>query len=325
MDGTRSRRAPQVWGLLQCESSVWDSVSTEYRGRVVAGTFMSTSVSKAFEFVRQLVANLPGKDVDLPAFPDVVRRLQVALADPGTSVKDLVAIIESEPVLSARLLQMANSAAMNAAGNSASSIKMAVSRLGFNVVRLTAMTHAMRQMERIESLQPIRGELGQIWRASNEVAAICFVVGKRAFGRQPDEAMLAGLLHGIGALYILTHTQKLDPELRTDPEFNAVVRDWQPRLGKAILDAWGLPERIGQAVANQDELLSTEPEKLEPLARLLSAAKLRHRLGSEPDLRKQLPAADDLMRSINLGQTSFLDLVVSSHQDIEEMQQLLAA
>jgi HD-like signal output (HDOD) protein len=286
---------------------------------------MGETVSKAFDFVRRLVANLPGKDVDLPAFPDVVRRLQVALTDPRTSVRDLVAIIESEPVLSARLLQMANSAAMNAAGNSATSIKAAVSRLGFNLVRLTAMTHAMRQMERLEELKPIRRELGDIWRASNEVAAICYVVARRAFGRQPDEAMLAGLLHGIGGLYILTHTQKEDPALRADPEFQAVVRDWQPRLGKAILDAWGLPDRIGQAVASQDEILSAGPQNLEPLARLLAAAKLRHRLGTEPELRRQTPGADELMRSVTLGSGTFLDLVAASQQDIQEMQHLLAA
>ncbi|GMW06364.1 MAG: HDOD domain-containing protein [Gammaproteobacteria bacterium] len=286
---------------------------------------MGDEVSRAFAFVRELVANLPGKDIDLPAFPDVVRRLQVALADPDTSARDLVVIIESEPVLSARLLQMANSAAVSAAGNPATSIKAAVSRLGFNLVRLTAMTHAMRQMERNESLQPIRPELGRIWRASNEVAAICYVVARRAFGRQPDEAMLAGLLHGIGALYIVSHTQKVDPVLRADPDFQAIVRDWQPRLGKAILDAWGLPERIGQAVARQDELLGTGPQDLEPLARLLSAAKFRHRLGTEPDLRRQLPQADDVMRAVTLGDRTFLDLVAAGHQDIEEMQQLLAA
>lgn len=286
---------------------------------------MGETVSDAFGFVRQLVANLPGKDVDLPAFPDVVRRLQVALADPDTSAKDLVAIIESEPVLSARLLQMANSAAMNAAGNPATSIKAAVSRLGFNLVRLTAVTHAMRQMERLAELAPIRAELGAIWRTSNEVAAICYVVAKRAFGRQPDEAMLAGLLHGIGGLYILTHAQKAAPALRGDPGFRSVLADWQPRLGKAILDAWGLPERIGAAVANQDELVAAGPQNLEPLARLLAAAKLRHRLASEPDLRGQLPGADDVLRAVTVGSGTFLDHVAAGHQDIEEMQLLLAA
>lgn len=299
--------------------------STGAAGLCNGDFIMGHGVSRAFEFVRQLVVNLPGKEVDLPAFPDVVRRLQVALADRDVGIKDLVAIIESEPVLTARLLQMANSAAMNAAGNSVVSVKSAVSRLGFNMVRLTAMTHAMRQMERLDGLQPIRKELGDIWKASNEVAAICHVVARRAFGRQPDEAMLAGLLHGIGGVYILTHVQTVDPELRADPDFQTVLRDWQPRLGKSILDTWGLPERIGQAVAGQDELLSGASQELEPLARLVSAAKLRHRLGSDPELRRQMPGADEVMRSITLGDASFLDMVAAGQQDIEDMQQLLAA
>ncbi len=286
---------------------------------------MTAEVSGAFAFVRQLVANLPGKDVDLPAFPDVVRRLQVALADPRSDVKDLVKIIESEPVLSARLLQMANSAAMNAAGNSATTIKAAVSRLGFNLVRLTAMTHAMRQMERLAELAPIRDELGRIWRASNAVAAICAVVARRAVGRQPDEAMLAGLLHAIGGIYILTQAQKVDPAVRADPQFQAVVSDWQPRLGRSILDGWSLPERIGAAVACQDDLPGTDPQQLEPLARLLSAAKLRHRLATESSFRAARPGAESVLAVVNFNGNTFLDLVASSHQDIEDMQSILAA
>ncbi len=286
---------------------------------------MTAEVSGAFAFVRQLVTNLPGKDVDLPSFPDVVRRLQVALADPRSSVKDLVAIIESEPVLSARLLQMANSAAMNAAGNSATTIKAAVSRLGFNLVRLTAMTHAMRQLERLTELAPIREDLGRIWRASNEVAAISAVIARRAIGRQADEAMLAGLLHAIGGIYILTQTQKADPALRADPQFRAVVSDWQPRLGKSILDGWSLPERIGEAVARQDDLPGTDPQQLEPLARLLSAAKLRHRLSTEPAFRAERPGAEAVLAAVTFNGSTFLDLVAASQQDIEDMQQVLAA
>ncbi len=282
-------------------------------------------MSATFDFVRQLVANLPGKDVDLPAFPDVVRRLQVALADPQTGAQDLVGIIESEPVLSARLLQLANSAAVNAAGNPVSTVKLAVSRLGFNLVRATAVTHAMRQLERQEVLQPIRNELGTFWKASNEVAAICYVVARRAFGQKRDEAMLAGLLHGIGGLYILTQVQHVDPALRTDPEFQSTLRDWQPRLGKAILDSWSLPAGIGLAVANQDELVTAGPQEMEPLALLLAAAKLRHRLSTDPATRQEIPQADDVMRAITLGSSSFLDIVAANHQDIEEMQSLLAA
>jgi len=214
---------------------------------------------------------------------------------------------------------------MSPAGNPANSIRSAVSRLGFNLVRLTAMSHAMQQLEKQKALAPIRNELAEIYRASSEVAAICYVIAKRAFGRQPDEAMLAGLLHAIGSLYILTHAQQVDPELRKDPGFRAVVQDWQPVLGKAILDSWGVPARIGLAVASQDDLLGVQAPDADPVARLLSAAKMRYRLAREPRLRDERPGLDELMRSLQIGTGNFLDLVASSHNDIEEMQQLLAA
>jgi HD-like signal output (HDOD) protein len=280
---------------------------------------------RVFRFVQELAGELGKDKLELPSFPDVVGRLQAALTDTNASVKDIVAIISSDPVLSARLLGMANSAALNPAGRSISNINGAVTRLGFSLVRGTAAAYAIGQMRRARELEPIRRELENVWRASNEVASICYVVAKRAFGRQPDEAMLAGLLHQIGRLYILTHMLKLEPELRQDPAFLEVLDGWQAQVGGAILSAWGLPERIGEAVMQQDQLLGADPRTLPPLAKLLSAAKLRNRLAHEPVLREAHPDVDDTLNQLSFGERSFLDLVAAGQADIESMQQTLAA
>lgn len=283
------------------------------------------SNGRAFEFVKELATNLGRDEIDLPAFPDVVRRLQVTLANTDAGVKEVVGVISSEPVLTARLLKMANSAAMNPAGKPINNINGAVTRLGFNLVRGTAAAYAIGQMRRLNELEPIRRDLETIWRSSNEVAAISYVVAKRAFGRQPDEAMLAGLLHQIGRLYILTHIVRIDPELRRDPEFGTVLESWQAQIGGAILDTWGLPERIVEAVSQQDELLGDDPGSLQPLTKLLSAAKLRNRLAWEPSLRDAHPDADERMQAVNFGNNTFLDLIAAGQGDIELMQQALAA
>jgi len=285
---------------------------------------MNTS-GPAFEFVQQLAGSLGSGEIDLPAFPDVVGRLQATLADEEAGVREVVGVISSEPVLTARLLKMANSAAMNPAGREINNINGAVTRLGFNLVRGTAAAYAINQMSREQELAPIRKDLEVIWRASNEVAAICYVVAKRVFGRQPDEAMLAGLLHQIGRLYILTHTLQADPGLRDDPDYTAVLESWQAPIGAAILSAWGLPERIGDAVANQNDLLGEEIEELQPLPKLLSAAILRNRLSSDPLVRQSYPDADERMQTVNFGEKNFLDLVAASQGDIAVMQQALAA
>ena len=234
--------------------------------------------SRAFQFVQQLAANLR-PELDLPAFPDVVRRLQIALISDRTTIKDIVNIIGSEPVLSARLMQMANSAAMNPAGSPVASLNNAVNRLGFNHVRTVSTAFALRQLSRNESLGAIRPDLEQIWATSNEVASICYAVAKQAFGRQPDEAMLAG----------------------------------------------GLPVRICEAVENQDYLLNGGSADLEPLTRLLSAAKLKYRLAAEPELLVRHPDAEFMLGSVNLGKGSFMDLMLSSQSDIQSMHQALAA
>jgi HD-like signal output (HDOD) protein len=280
--------------------------------------------SKLLEFVQGLAAGIR-PDLDLPAFPEVVRRLQVALLDDRTTVKDIVTVIGSEPVLSARLMQMANSAALNPGGTPVASLNNAVNRMGFNLVRTVATAFALRQLSRNSALGAIRHDLEAVWKSSNEVAAIAYTVGKRAFGRQPDEAMIAGLLHSIGRLYIVMNVHQQAPALRDEPTFAKVVDEQHPQLGRAILAAWGLPQRICDAVANQDYLLAGGSADLEPLTRLLAASKLSYRLGADPVFRDRHPEADWALRRVNLGKGSFAELMESSQPEIESLQQALAA
>jgi HD-like signal output (HDOD) protein len=283
-----------------------------------------TADSRTFQFVQKLAANLK-PELDLPAFPQVVRRLQIALVADKTTIKDIVNIISSEPVLSARFMQMANSAAMNPSGTPVASLSNAVNRLGFNLVRTVSTAFAFRQLSRDSSLGAIRADLEQVWKISNEIAAICYAVAKHAFGRQPDEAMMAGLLHSIGRLYILMHAHHNDPTIRDDPSFAQTLETWQPVIGKAILEAWGLPQRICEAVENQDYLLAGGSAELEPLTRLLSAAKLHYRLSADPEVRLENPNAEYLLHNVNLGKGTFMELVAICQPEIESMQQALAA
>lgn len=266
---------------------------------------------KAFEFVQALARDVR-PELDLPAFPEVIRRLQVALLGDRTAARDIVAIIRSEPVLAARMLQMANSAALNPGRTPVASLTNAVNRMGFHLVRAVATAFALRQLARNPALDALRPDLEAIWTSSNDVAAICYAIAKRAFGRQPDEAMLAGLLHAIGRLYILMHAHQADPTLRRDPAFAGVLDHWHPAIGRAILESWGLPQRICAAVADQDYLLAGGDADRAPLTRLLAAAKLTYRLAAEPDLKDRHPEAGQLLEQVNLGRESFADLLRTS-------------
>jgi len=85
----------------------------------------STNAS-AFQFVRDLASALSAGEVNLPSYPQVALRLQKLLNDESTDADLLVRVLGAEPVLAARVIAMANSAAMNPAGRRIVELRTAV-------------------------------------------------------------------------------------------------------------------------------------------------------------------------------------------------------
>jgi HD-like signal output (HDOD) protein len=208
----------------------------------------------AFEFVKQLAAELSGGKIDLPSFPDVAIRVRKALADDRTTVDQVVRIVGSEPALAARLLKMANSAALNRTGRAVTELRTAIARMGYNMVRSAAISFAMAQIRAGAQLKGLEKPLEALWQHSTYVAAFCYVLAKNQTHRNADEAFLAGLLHGVGRLYILTRADR-HAALFSDPEaMEQVMREWHANVGRAILENWEMGEDLVQAVAEQDDV-----------------------------------------------------------------------
>ena len=107
----------------------------------------------AFQFVKQLAEELSTGKVDLPSFPDIAVRVRRVLSDETTTVDQVVRIVGSEAALAARLLKMANSAALNRSGKSLTDLRTAINRMGYNMVRSAAITFAMAQIRLANTLK----------------------------------------------------------------------------------------------------------------------------------------------------------------------------
>src|ERR1700730_4566817 len=117
-----------------------------------------------------------------------------------------VGVVGSEPALPARLMQIANSAALNFTGKPINDLRTAINRMGHNMVRSAAIAFAMSQLKKVDSLKGLEKPLDDLWKSSAAVASMSHAVAKRYSKVNPDTGMLAGLLHGIGKLYILTRS-----------------------------------------------------------------------------------------------------------------------
>lgn len=225
---------------------------------------MTDSNAIGFEFIQTLSDELSKGQVKLPAFPEVAMRIKSALEDPDMSTQQIAKLVVSDPVFSARLLKVANSAALNTSGKQIKEIPAAITRMGFKMAHSIAVSIAMDQVMN-EPSSSLASEFQKLWQHSVTVAALCYVITKKQLRHpnvrqskiNPDEAMLAGLMHDIGKTYILSRAEN-HPTLIADPEaLEQVMFDWHTGIGSAIIENWEFDEAMIN-VADEHELLDRE-------------------------------------------------------------------
>src|SRR5476649_301930 len=198
----------------------------------VLSTQLQSSPNIAFDFVRSLAAELSTGKVDLPSFPEIAVRVRRVLSDPKSSVDQVVRVVGSEPALAARLLRISNSASLNRSGRAVTDLRTAINRIGYNMVRSASISFSMAQIRKSNKLASLAPHLNDLWERSTYVAAYAYVLARTCTRVNPDEAMLTGMMHGIGKLYILTRAANHPELFESESVLNDIINDWYPSIGK---------------------------------------------------------------------------------------------
>lgn len=254
----------------------------------------------AFEFVKQLASELSAGNVELPSFPDVAMRVQRVLADENVAPDVVVRVVGSEPALATRVLQMANSAALNPGGRAVVELRTAVARMGFDMLRSAAITFAMTQLRKADVYKPIEKPMNLLWQRSVVVATASFVVAKRFSRLSPDAALLAGLLHNVGKLYILTRAARHAELFEDQPTYTTIVRDWHANIAKALLENWGVADELVEAIHDVDGN-DRDPRGPVALSDVLAVALLIASFREQPDLLEAKLAESRSAARLGLG------------------------
>jgi HD-like signal output (HDOD) protein len=209
--------------------------------------------SAAFRFVALLAAEVSNGQIDLPAFPEVVARVKNALSKDDVTPVRIAQLVASEAGLAARLMTMANSTIMNPGGKAITELRTAVVRIGYNNVRTTAVAYAVTKLKQADELQPIRKELESLWQEATMTAALAWAIARHVPSINADEAMLTGLVHNIGKVYILSRSQRLAGGAFSVSDTIPIVRDWHANVGRAIIESWHFAAHIADAVGEYED------------------------------------------------------------------------
>lgn len=279
---------------------------------------MASDIAK--QFLQELLKDLEKNELVLPTLPEVALRVRDAVDDENSSISDIARVIATDAALSARIIQVANSPLMRAS-REIDNLDMAVNRLGMKLIRDMVVSMVMQQMFQATSDVTDR-KLREIWEHSTTVAAISHVLAASYTKLSPEQAMLAGLIHDIGALPIITKAEEYPELLEDEATLDLIIRKLHPKIGKAILQAWNFPAELVK-VAAEHENLGRDSEQVDYVD-VVTVANLQSYMGSNHPLANEDWSAIPAFAKLGLSHDINIIEMEETADDIREAQRLLS-
>lgn len=183
-----------------------------------------------------ILDDLHNDRLPLPTLPEVAIRVREIVDSEDASIRDVADVIITDAALSARIIQVANSALYRGM-NPADNVQSAITRMGLNTVKTLATSLVMKQL--FQATNPVVDKyLRKSWKQSTDIAALSAVLAKSYTNLEADSALLAGLTHSIGMSPILVKAES-DPVLLNNTEkLDILIYGLYPIIGAAILERW---------------------------------------------------------------------------------------
>lgn len=201
---------------------------------------MDISIADIEQTITQQIA---ADTIRLPTLPDVALEVKAVASDPNSDMNALMRVISTDASVSARMLKVANSPIMRRSEKEVTDLKVALTTMGMKYASNLAMGVAMAQM--FESKNAIvNKQLKRSWNESAEVAGLCKAFCQFGTELEPSVAMLAGLVHQIGVLPVLTFAESHQALAADERLLEAAMHSLHPKIGAQILRRWEFSEEL---------------------------------------------------------------------------------
>jgi len=229
----------------------------------------------------RLLVSVAGSVKNLPVLPRTYMMLREALSDPDVTIKQVVRIVEQDVSISAKILQLVNSALFGLP-REVSSLQVAVGFLGLDM--LQSLVLSAEVFSAFDKMPRVKGfSFEDLHTHSQLVAGVAGLIPAEPHVHQT--AIVAGLLHDIGKLVLATCSAKhFERAIQGAHEENRPLHTIELELigvshaevGAYLLGMWGLPAPVVEAVAHHHEPSRIPRQSLDAVAMVHVADVLAH-------------------------------------------------
>ncbi|MBE7560735.1 HDOD domain-containing protein [bacterium] len=189
---------------------------------------------------------------ELPTLPAVaIRVIDAACDEDPASLREIAAIVESDPALASKLLKFANSSMFHF--EDVHTVSRAISLLGTRMVRNLALSVGVFNIFGEDKGEVEGFSVPEFWRHAAASALIAQKLAERLGYGQPEEAFLGGLIHDVGKIAMYhCMPEELARVMRAmaDQRRSMISVEQEllgtdhTELGKWVAQKWRLPQRV---------------------------------------------------------------------------------
>ncbi len=279
-----------------------------------------------YQILMDIQTDLKKNQFKLPSLPDIAFRIKSLIDKDTTSADDVAKLVAADPAITVKLIKACNSP-LYRGFTEISSCKDAVVRLGMGTTRQLVTIFSMRELFKSKRKE-LESAMDTLWQHSREVAAIAYVLADITPGLNKDHALLAGLIHDIGAIPIITYAEGYVDLWADEKNLHDAIRDLKHEVGALMLKQWGFSDDLLQVVQESENWGFDSGVDEPTYADLIIVSQIHHLIG-KPE-QKSLPQFSDIPAFAKLARGGLtpqksLKILVEARSKIDEILELLGA
>lgn len=286
---------------------------------------LGDDASEEHHLLMEFYAELRSNQLSLPSVPDVAWKVRRTVDREDSTAEQVASAISADPSMAAKLVRACNSPLYRGFSD-VRNVREAVIRLGMRTTRQLVTVFSMREVFKTRQAL-LQKEMDKLWRHSREVAALCWVLADSATAINPEEALLAGLLHDIGVVPVLVQAEHHVNLFADQANLDHAIGELRADVGNAILESWSFPPGFLEATRHAEdwgyECGASSPQ----LVDIVIVAQLHAMIGSGRN--GTLPSIDEVPAYRRLGELELnasrsLQLLTEARARVDEVHRLLS-
>lgn len=268
-----------------------------------------------------LYEDMMGDKVSLPSMSEAAQRIQAVFSEEYVGADKVAAVLMTDPAISAKMIRVANSPVYQGVVATVT-IQTAIVRLGMNTTFKLVMAYAVNELFN-SRFAYAKERMKALMAHSRKVSAISRLLAKHTGLFDPEQAMLAGLIHDLGVIVVVEYLQQ-QAEQPCDPEkMEKTIQSMRSQIGGMLMRKWNFSKEL-IAVAEECEDWFRNPSDEADLCDLIIVAQYLSLMGMT-DLKTMPPVSMiPAMAKLKLDPLESIDLIRQSNKEIREVEALFS-